>query len=100
MRRQMIWQCEMHDSTRSRLSWAAVVAGVLVILGGCIFSIALRNPGGPVVPIREAQRAIRLAYMACALGATIAIGVPALLSFVGRVRNSRSPEEANQGHKK
>ncbi|MEO1529896.1 MAG: hypothetical protein AAFX06_31160, partial [Planctomycetota bacterium] len=58
---------------RSRISRLSFLLGVVVILGGFIVSIAMRNPGGPPVSARDAQAATRVAYMAFGIGAAIAV---------------------------
>lgn len=82
-------------ANRSRFSWLSVCVGILVLVGGCIFSVTLRNPGGPPVPAREAESAKQLAYNAICIGAAIAVGIPLLLSVLEWKGGSKQHHRTN-----
>lgn len=79
----------MTPKTNHRLCWLSVMAGFCMIIGGCAYSIALRNPGGS--PVSEAERlhAIRVFYVAAGIGAAVAVLPPAMLMSLHR-RNKPS----------
>ena len=72
----------MQERTRTRVSWAAAIIGMLVIVSSCFFSIAIRM-SEPVMNARDAQRVIQATCIAFATGAIIAIGIPVLLKLKG-----------------
>ena len=63
-------------------SWVAVATGILVIVGGFVYSISLGNSGGPPLPATESQLAILVARAAFGTGAAIAIAGPIMLQFL------------------
>ena len=78
-------QTETH-AMWDRMAYFSILLGILVILGACFYSFALRNPGGEPVSQTEARRARLVADGAFAGGAVLAIGVPASLIIVQRSR--------------
>ncbi|OYP34323.1 hypothetical protein [Rhodopirellula sp. MGV] len=57
-----------------RFSGCAVLIGIAIIIGGCFYSVALGNPGGPP-PMAEARDlADSIARWSCVVGAIVAIG--------------------------
>ncbi len=89
----------MKATTRTCLSWLSMIAGTCIILGGCFISIALRNPGGPPVPVKDANQAIQFAYIACAVGAFIAIAIPVALTWSGHIHSSKKVTNVSQKSK-
>jgi hypothetical protein len=74
----------MKPKTNHRLCWLSVMIGFCIIIGGCNYSIALRNPGGMPVSEAERQYAIRVFYVAAGIGAAVATLIPATLMYLQR----------------
>lgn len=74
----------MTAKSTHRLCCLSVMIGFCIIIGGCNYSIALRNPGGSPVSEAERQKAIQVFYFTSAIGATVATLIPATLMYLQR----------------
>ena len=70
------WHEFTRDMLWDRIAWVFVCVGVLVILGGCFVSMAMKNPGGIPVSLDEERRANFVFIVCCRVGAAVGIGVP------------------------
>ena len=87
-----ISELQLKAAAKAQISWLAVVFGISLIVSGFFYSIALRNPGGAPVSAGDSRNAIQLAYVACAIGAFTAIGIPAVLTLFVRTDSPKLDE--------
>ena len=83
-------KCEM---AQNLFCWLSVLAGLCTILGGCFYSIAYRNPGGPPVPASEAKWAVQIAYVTFGIGVVLAVFVPMAIILLRWSTGDRKPHD-------